>query len=224
MQPFDEPDEVQPVVSGGDRLNPRDALNHLLMIWTIDLIEDSPSKYGPSDVVVVDVVDLETRTLHRKSWWRQSRLVQQLQGKVGRVTPTLAWMTQGQGTGFTPPYELTSANGHQQAMDIAMAWLHENPTFKPSQPGTAEMNANLSAQEAKFRDPWQQQRVASAVTPPPPPAPPAPPLSMLDRIKASREPQSDLAATGAAGVARINEMNQRPPLPPPPPLPDKPPY
>ncbi len=86
--PFGEPEET-----GGLRLNPKDIINHLLMVWACDYIPHSPTQFTqpgkPSDVIVVDVVDLDQMgedgrpgLLARKCWWRQAQLIQSLKGRI----------------------------------------------------------------------------------------------------------------------------------------------
>jgi hypothetical protein len=135
---FSEPD------SSG-RLNPRDVVGHLLLVWPTDYITDSPTKFSkpgqPSDVIVVDVVDLddhdpvtgEAGYVTRGAWWRQGRLIGSLKKKVGTKDPMLARMSQGIGTpGYNAPFELTSATSDRQAVARAQEWLQKNPDFQPT--------------------------------------------------------------------------------------------
>ena len=49
----------------GVRINPRDCLDHLLLIWVIEYLPHKPTQFSrpdkPSDVIVVDVVDLDEK-------------------------------------------------------------------------------------------------------------------------------------------------------------------
>lgn len=140
---FEDPDPV-----GGDRLNPKDCLGHLLMVWAVSYIDHSPTKFTvankPSDVIVVDVVDLDQADedgyqgkVFRSCWWRQSRLIGSLRGRIGRG-PTLAWMAQGVATMGFPPFELRSANQDAEAVGRGQAWLAAHPEFAPG--GRAPMS------------------------------------------------------------------------------------
>lgn len=140
---FQEPDEVG--ASGGPRLYPQHVLNHLVIIYAIDYIEHSPTRFTKpgdrADVTVVDVIDLdlidpETNQpglLATKVWWRGARLNGALKGKVGSGTPLLARVGKGQATQGMPPYVLTSMTQDPQAVARANAWFAANPGFKPSE-------------------------------------------------------------------------------------------
>lgn len=135
--PFNEPD-----TSG--RLNPRDIIGHLLLVWPTDYVEHSPTKYTkpgqPSDVIVVDVVDLDDvdfdgspGRLSQNVWWRPARLIASLKRQVGTSDPYLAWMKQGGASqGMNAPFVLVTATGDPAAVAKAEAWLSAHPDFKPS--------------------------------------------------------------------------------------------
>jgi hypothetical protein len=141
---FDEPDEVGGS-DGSPRLYPKELVGHLLVVWAIDYIEHSPTKFTQAgkqaDVIVVDVVDLdqvdpETRQqglVSRRSWWRGGRLIGSLKKKVGSNTPLLARMSLGVATMGNPPYELNSMTSDQHSVARANAWFQANPGFQPSQ-------------------------------------------------------------------------------------------
>jgi hypothetical protein len=190
---FDEPDEV-----GGDRINPSEIVGHLLLVWAVDYIDHSPTKFSKpdkkSDVVVVDVVDLDlpdengyAGLLCRAAWWRQARLIAALRNRVGNPTPILAHMTVGQATVGNPPYELRSANALPECVARGQAWMAANPNFTPS-----PARANRPA------EPPLPSAVAALIPPREP--------SILER----------LANQATAGASRITGT---PPLPPPPPSP-----
>lgn len=194
---FDEPDPV-----GGDRLNPKDCVGHLLMVWAVDYIPDSPTKYSrpdrPSDVVVVDVVNLDQAdengfqgALYRRCWWRQARLIAALKGRVGKLNYLLARMTEGVATMGKPPFELYSCTNDPGAVGRASMWLEAHRDFRPS------------GQEL-LRQEWQQQSIKD-------------PSPLEQAAEKSLTPgQTDylsrLAQAGQQGVARLT-----PPPPPPPP-------
>ena len=133
----DEPDQV-----GGVRLNPKMILGHLLIVWVTDYIEHSPTKYTvagkPSDVVVVDCIDLdqvdeptgEVGLIARNCWWRQSRLIQLLKTRVGKPNPILIRITQG--SQANSPYEAVSQRSDESAMTRLHQWSQRNPGFTPS--------------------------------------------------------------------------------------------
>jgi hypothetical protein len=133
---------AEPETAGGPY--PRDLIGHLMLIWPVDYIEDAPSKYSqrgqPSDVIVVDIVDLDAidpmtgqpGLVSRGAWWRPGRLIRSLKRRLGSPDPMLAWMTMGTASqGMNAPFELVSATGEPEAVKRAEAWLDANPTFKP---------------------------------------------------------------------------------------------
>lgn len=141
--PFGEPDEV-----GGVRLNPRDIINHLVMVWATDYVAHSPTRHTkagkPSDVIVVDVVDLDQMgedgqqgLLARKVWWRQTKLIMSLKGRIGYADPVLARMGLGVPTQGLPPFELFSMTQDPECVQRANVWLTGHPNFTPSSPGPA---------------------------------------------------------------------------------------
>lgn len=142
MEDFDEPSQE----FTGVRINPKEALGHLLLIWVIEYLPHKPTQFTrpdkPSDVIVVDVVDLDERDpetgdpglLGRHTWWRQAKLIQSLKGRIGSK-PMLAYMAKGGASqGFNAPYVLNSATGEPAAVLRAKEWMTRNPGFQPSMP------------------------------------------------------------------------------------------
>ena len=184
------------------RLNPADCVGHLLMVWATDYITHSPTKYSVpgrnSDVVVVDVVDLDQADaegyqglVFRNCWWRNGRLISLMKQKIGRPKPVLARMTVGVNTLGKPPFELEFQTHDPDAVARAEAWFGAHPDFRPgapspSNPDEARVQAESPVQVQKSqlamlaeasiaRDPHQQalrEGVARATPPPLPPARP----------------------------------------------------
>lgn len=139
---FEEPEQT-----GGIRLNPKDIINHLLLVWVIDYVAHSPTQYSrpdkPSDVIIVDAVDLDqvdadgnVGLVARKCWWRQAQLIQSLKPKIGGKDPLLVRMGKGGATmGRNAPYVLFSMTADPQCVGRAQQWLNTNPGFVPSLPG-----------------------------------------------------------------------------------------
>ena len=142
------------------------------------------------DVVDLDVVEPETRQpgrLSRKNWWRQSRLIRELKGTVGRPTPKLVWMTVGIATQGRPPYQLVDATAHPEAVARGQAWVTQNPGFRPSEPGgrtytqstqqqpqqpfTPPAPSPLEEMANRARQTAPQQSPPLPYQPPPPPPP-----------------------------------------------------
>ena len=177
--PFAEPEET-----GGLRHLPANIMGHLLLVWAVEYVPHSPSMYTqpgmPSDLVVVDVVDLDVTdergfpgVLARKSWWRQNQLIASLKPLIGGKEPVLARMGKGGASaGRNAPYVLISATADQAAVQKATAWLSSNPDFIPSEPRAVVPDA--------FDEPQGEQPAWSQ--PMPPTAPPAPQETMLERM------------------------------------------
>lgn len=192
----------------GDRINPRDILNHLLIIWVVDYIAHSPTRFTvqgkASDVIVVDIVDLDQADergfqglLARKVWWRQARLIASLKGKVG--TRMLSRMSQGTGSsGFNAPFELISMLSDSGCKARAEQWIKAHPEFVPSTAGVREMNADLDGRIAAAK----QQTVV--------------PETVQDKTYLEK-----LAEQAARGSERLAQPSTFTP-PPPPPIPDTP--
>jgi len=172
--PFGEPE-----VAGGPY--PKDLINHLLLVWAVDYIDDAPSKFSRSgqlaDVIVVDLVDLDemdpyTRqpgAVARSAWWRPSKLIQALKRRLGSPDPVLAWMQMGTASaGMNAPYVLTSATGDPAAVARAEAWMAANPNFAPSSSapplrGQATVRQEVEqAQPARPLSALQQQLIEQA--------------------------------------------------------------
>jgi len=131
----------------GVRINPRDCVGHLLLIWVIDYLPHKPTQFTrpdkPSDVIVVDVVDLDVvdpdtgkpGLLARHTWWRQAKLIQKLKPKVGSPNPWLARMAKGgASTGFNAPFILNGAADEPGTKERALEWASRNEGFRPSSP------------------------------------------------------------------------------------------
>lgn len=195
--------------------NPKDILNHLLIIWSIDYVEHMPSRFTrpgeKADVVIVDVIDLdvidpETQQpglICRKNWWRQARLIRELKGCLGNKNPKLAFMVQGIASQGYPPYELRDATTDGNAVARATAWMQRHPEFKPSEPNAAPYTQHQAQPGAYIQQTTYQP-------PQPPPYNPAPP-SLLEQM-ASRVQQQP---------PQPQPWPQQPPQPPSPPYPQR---
>jgi hypothetical protein len=163
---------------GGGRLNPADCLDHLLMVWAVGYIDHSPTKYSVpgknSDVVVVDVVDLDQADADgyqglvvRSAWWRNARLIGLLKGRIGRPKPILGWMGLGVATMGKPPYELHYAVEDPVAVGRAQAWMEAHPDFRPTAPQGHNPEAErIPAQQPVQREPsYLEQLAAQSVNP-----------------------------------------------------------
>lgn len=183
MEQFDEPAAQE---FNGVRINPRDVVGHLLIVWAIEYLEHKPTQFSrpdkPSDVIVVDVVDLDLLDpeknnlpglLARHVWWRQAKLIQALRPRVGGK-PLLAYMAKGgASTGFNAPFVLNSATGEPAAVQRASEWFRRNADFQPSQPfsltdGVGEVPAQPTS-EPTLLERMTQQAIRGAARLPDPP-------------------------------------------------------
>lgn len=156
---FDFDEVVVPTGNDGPRILPSDVVNHLLLVWAVDYIDHSPTKFSTpdkkSDVIVVDVVDLsqldpETNQpglLARRSWWRQAQLIQSLKTSIGAKNPKLALMTRGIATKGQPPYVLQDMRADPEAVRAANTWRQANPNFLPSGQGFGAVHTEVARPE-----------------------------------------------------------------------------
>ena len=153
---------AEPETAGGPY--PKDLVGHLLMVWPVDYIDDAPSKFSrpgaQSDVIVVDLVDLDTvdeytkelGQLSRQAWWRPGRLIGSLKRRLGSKDPVLAWMQMGTASkGMNAPYELVSATSDPASVDRAKLWLEKNPDFEPT--NYVETHEQVQARIDRRREP-----------------------------------------------------------------------
>lgn len=169
---LDEPDQQ----GNGVRQYPKDILGNLLLVWAIEYIEHAPTQYTkpgqPSDVVVVDVVNLSTMDqetgepiIARCTWWRQAQLIKSLRGKVGNPDPILVSMGKGSAAiGKSQPFTLTSQSQNPTAVGLAQVWWEAHSDFVPSKPIPRPV-----AEEATVTDPWANQPSPDLQLPPPRP-------------------------------------------------------
>lgn len=189
-----ELDDV-PEGDSGPHCYPKDVVNHLLLVWAIDYIEHSPTKFNngsdpakPCDVVVVDAVDLDmfgedgaAGLICRRNWWRQGRLIQKLKGRIGNPKPLLVKMSMGvSSNGANRPFELLEMRGDTTAVARANLWWSTHTDFAP----TAKFSPNSAAGAGSN----------ASATLLPPPAPPAPPSPLEQQAK---------AAQGGAGESAV---------------------
>jgi hypothetical protein len=197
---FDEPDTV-------GRLNPADCVNHLLMVWAVDYIKHSPTKFSqpgkPSDVIVVDVVDLDLEDdsgqpglVVRRAWWRPGKLIQSLRGKIGRPTPVLARMGKGSaGVGMQAPYVLVPATKDAESVKLAEAWLAAHPEFVPSESLEDVDEKAVETLSSGFGQATQAPSSPGAL--PPPPVPPGHMETVLERMaRQAADSKKRMAAWG----------------------------
>jgi hypothetical protein len=210
---LDEPDE-----SGGARLYPKDIMNHLLLVWAIEYVEHSPTKFTkyddegrattPCDAVVVDVVDLDqydengvAGLVARKTRWRPGRLLGVLKPRVGKPNPILVKMAKGGASqGQTAPFEIPSMTGDPGSVARANAWFAANTAFKPSE-------KYVDDRPKPAQEPQPDQAVRTL--PPPPVRPTETPLEAAARSSLATEPRG-LTPAEQEAMDRLRRMSQGP--------------
>lgn len=136
--PFD--DQFDPVVENTGEYARVDALaGHLLIIFPIGYIEDSPTRFSVpgkrSDAIVLDVIDLDDfdehgqpGKLYRNNWWRGAQLIMMLKARIGgKVLGRI-----GKGTpknGMNPPWVINDASRDEEGLVRARAWGHAHGDF-----------------------------------------------------------------------------------------------
>lgn len=194
----------------GDRLNPRDILGHLLLVWAIDYIPDSPTRFTQpgkqSDVVVVDVVDLDLADPHtgapgyvmRKSWWRQAQLIRDFKSAIGKPNPKICSLSLGIPTKGMAPFVVELRHADPVARGRADAWRQQNLGFTPS------VANGMAAPAAPFVTPGETQ------------------LEMMARQSATGTPYPPQGSQRL--VTNVDQYGRPLSTPPRPPLPQDPPF
>jgi hypothetical protein len=168
--------------SGDDRAwcNPKDVVGYLLIVWAVDYIEHSPTRFTQADqkadVILVDAVDLDQEDtdgtpglITRKNWWRQARLIMALKEKIGRPNPTLCRVSKGVPTRGMPPYVLEDMSGSPADVQRASVWMQAHPNFKPSTNQTPVLSQGGVENLQQQRPPSQLEMMARQARPPLPP-------------------------------------------------------
>jgi hypothetical protein len=135
-------DEDEVVVSNGVYINPKDVVNHLLLIWSVGYLPpgQAPTKFNDqADCVVVDAVDLDAAdeetglpgVLATGQRWYQQRLIRDLKPRVGKPSPLLAYITQEPSTKGNPAFVLTLAHTAPSCVAQANEWRERNRDFIP---------------------------------------------------------------------------------------------
>lgn len=167
---------------------PKELIDHLLLVWAVEYIDDAPSQFSmpgvKSDVIVVDLVDLSENsgTAYMSAWWRPGRLIGALKRRLHHPDPVLAWMGMGVGKpGAFAPYMLIDATADAKAVAAAEAWISANPEWAP--------NTAPPPMGRGFSNPQPQPQVETEAS----------------RVRSSLERYANQAAQGAARLPRPPE-------------------
>lgn len=197
----DEPEPLQT----GNKIYPKDVINHTLLVWATEYIPHSPTAYNdgsdpkkPCDVIVVDVVDLDQLDeasgylglLSVGSWWRQGRLIQRLKDRVGKPNPLLGRMLKGLGPNGA--FELMDLSADQNSLARANAWWAASGGHVP---GPAKSQ------------PQPEVQVSAQTVPPPPPST----LEQLANQSLGR-PVTSAEQAALDRLRRLGAQSQTPPF------------
>jgi len=206
---YDDFDSIEP--TSGIRVKPEELMGHLLLVWAVDYIAHSPTKFSrpdkPSDVIVVDVVDLDTVfegecLVARRNWWRQAKLIQDLRPRIGRPAPCIAKMGEAPTGMSRNAYVLIDMSADEGCRKRAISWREAHPDFRPSEafPQAGVPAANFSPTPAANQAPAQVAEPR--------------PMSLLEKM----------AAQANTGVERLRNGPTTSTPPPYQQQPDKPPF
>ena len=80
----------RPTEVTGEYARPSDLKGHLLIVYPIGYVDEIQTQYGPSDAIIVDVVDLDDKDeqglagkVYRRSTFFQNLLIGSLKSQIG---------------------------------------------------------------------------------------------------------------------------------------------
>lgn len=199
---FTDPEQQQQDDETVTYVNPKDMVNHLLLVWPVRYEADTFTKYPrqdgkPSDAVFCDIVDLslpdengDRGKVMRACKWTQGRLIRDTKKLVGAPDPLLVSMSKD-GEAFIIVFQ----HRNQAAVQMANEWESRNPGFVPGAnapaPRASEPKQDWNAPVSG--DVWTEQQ-DTGVWPPrttetPKQTPPAASVSntseVMDRLRRS---------------------------------------
>jgi hypothetical protein len=213
---FDEP---QASAGNGVRRYEKDLIGNLLLVWVIDYIEYSATRFTKPgdradavvvDFVVLDELDPETKEpglLCQGTWWRGGKIIQGLKSKVGNTNPLLVKMAKESASpGSNAAYILQSQTQVPFAVQAANAWLQAHPDLVLTVP------VPQAPRQEDLADPWagQAEPEIKRELPPERPAPvvPAREETYLERV--ARLAQSQQAAADRIGAIQGKQPDKPP--------------
>ena len=123
----------------GEYARPSDLKGHLLIVYPLGYVAEIQTKFGISDGMSVDVIDLDDKDengqpgkVYRNSNFMQAQLIASLKSQVG--TKILGVMSQGVSkTGMNPPWIIVDMSGGSDC-SRACQRLEAGPPQLPTQP------------------------------------------------------------------------------------------
>lgn len=161
---MDDEEWGRPTEVTGEYARPGDLKGHLLIVYPLGYVQEITTKFGVSDGIAVDVIDLDDKDeygqpgkVYRASNFMQARLIAGLKNQVGRKV--LGTMSQGVSkNGMNPPWEIVDQSGDPVARERAAAWKQAHPNFRPSSFVQGQRQAQAEQAPAQRARPAQQQQ------------------------------------------------------------------
>lgn len=153
----------RPAEVSGEYARPGDLKGHLLIVYPLGYVQEIVTRFGVSDGITVDVIDLDDKDeygspgkIYRASNFMQAQLIASLKSQVG--SKVLGIMSQGVSkNGMNPPWVIVDQSGDPQARERAAAWKQAHPNFRPS-PFVPRDPVPAQAQQQQFQQQPQQPR------------------------------------------------------------------
>ena len=158
----------RPTEVTGEYARPSDLKGHLLIVYPLGYVDEIQTQYGPSDAIIVDVVDLDDKNdqglpgkVYRRSTFFQNLLIGTLKANIG--TKVLGVMGQSVAKqGRNPGWIIIDMSGDATARERANTWKQANPNFRPSlfsapQPGMVQ-GQQRPQQPVQQQQPQQPQQ------------------------------------------------------------------
>lgn len=128
----------RPTEVTGEYARPSDLKGHLLIVYPIGYVDEIQTQYGPSDAIIVDVVDLDDKDeqgiagkVYRRSTFFQNLLIGSLKSQIG--TKVLGVMGQSVAKqGRNPGWIIVDMSADPTARERASAWKQAHPNFRAS--------------------------------------------------------------------------------------------
>jgi hypothetical protein len=163
----------RPTEVTGEYARPSDLKGHLLIVYPLGYVDEIQTQFGPSDAIVVDVVDLDDKDDHgaagkvyRRSTFFQNLLIGSLKSQIG--TKVLGVMGQSVAKqGRNPGWIIVDMSGDPTARERASAWKQAHPNFQPSPftPRDQQASAQTGMQNATAQRPRERPQQAPVSNP-----------------------------------------------------------
>jgi len=159
----------RPTEVTGEYARPSDLKGHLLIVYPIGYVDEIQTQYGPSDAIIVDVVDLDDKDeqglagkVYRRSTFFQNLLIGSLKSQIG--TKVLGVMGQSVAKqGRNPGWIIVDMSGDPTARERASAWKQAHPNFRASLFSQQQQQAQASVPpQQQAQRPAQQAPIQNA--------------------------------------------------------------